>query len=150
VGLPSVLRPHGDAVRLFRGAGEIPDSVVVGLRQYWSIAPDGAVWFHGARNGIVSAHSEPPVRNLLARPKPGDAWPTPCCSRASSATRRSCATTTRTSGSCPRSPVSTAGRIVPRAARDVDHHERAAAEEGLALAGVRLSGSACARAAAWR
>jgi len=54
--------------------GEIPDSVVVGLRQYWSIAPDGALWFHGARNGIVSAHSEPPVRNLLARPKPGDAW----------------------------------------------------------------------------
>jgi len=54
--------------------GEIPDSVVVGLRQYWSIAPDGALWFHGARNGIVSAHSDPPVRNLLARPKPGDAW----------------------------------------------------------------------------
>jgi hypothetical protein len=54
--------------------GEIPDSVVVGLRQYWSIAPDGALWFHGARNGIVSAHSVPPVRNLLAKPKPGDAW----------------------------------------------------------------------------
>jgi len=54
--------------------GEIPDSVIVGLRQYWSIAPDGALWFHGARNGIVSAHSVPPVRNLLAKPKPGDAW----------------------------------------------------------------------------
>ena len=54
--------------------GEIPDSVIVGLRQYWSIAPDGALWFHGARNGIVRAHSEPPVRNLLAKPKPGDAW----------------------------------------------------------------------------
>jgi len=54
--------------------GETPDSVIVGLRQYWSIAPDGALWFHGARNGIVSAHSEPPVRNLLAKPRPGEVW----------------------------------------------------------------------------
>lgn len=54
--------------------GQIPDTVVVGLRQYYSVAPDGALWFHGAQNGIVRAHSEPPVRNLLAKPKPGDAW----------------------------------------------------------------------------
>jgi hypothetical protein len=54
--------------------GEIPDSVIVGLRQYWSISPAGDLWFHGALNGIVRAHSEPPVRNLLAKPKPGDAW----------------------------------------------------------------------------
>lgn len=54
--------------------GQVPDTVIVGLRQYFSIAPDGALWFHGAQNGIVRAHSEPPVRNLLAKPKGGDAW----------------------------------------------------------------------------
>ena len=54
--------------------GQIPDTVVVGLRQYFSVAPDGALWFHGAQNGIVRAHSEPPVRNLLAKPSPGEAW----------------------------------------------------------------------------
>jgi hypothetical protein len=54
--------------------GQIPDTVIVGLRQYFSIAPDGALWFHGAQNGIVRAHSDPPVRNLLAKPSPGEAW----------------------------------------------------------------------------
>jgi len=54
--------------------GQVPDTVLVGLYQYYSIAPDGALWFHGAQNGPVRAHSEPPVRNLLAKPSPGEAW----------------------------------------------------------------------------
>ena len=54
--------------------GQVPDTVIVGLRQYYSVAPDGALWFHGAQNGIVRAHTEPPVRNLLAKPSPGESW----------------------------------------------------------------------------
>jgi hypothetical protein len=54
--------------------GQVPDSVIVGLYQYFSISPAGDLWFHGAQNGIVRAHSDPPVRNLLAHPRPGEAW----------------------------------------------------------------------------
>ncbi len=54
--------------------GLTPDTVFVGLRQYFSISPLGDLWFHGASNGGVMAHSEPPVRQLLAAPNPGEAW----------------------------------------------------------------------------
>jgi len=54
--------------------GMVPDTVIVGLRQYFSISPEGDLWFHGAQNGIVRSHTEPPVRNLLAHPRPGEAW----------------------------------------------------------------------------
>jgi hypothetical protein len=54
--------------------GLVPDTVFVGLRQYFSISPAGDLWFHGAMNGIVRSHTEPPVRQLLANPTPGEAW----------------------------------------------------------------------------
>ena len=50
--------------------GEIPgqpiDDTLYGLRQYFSIAPDGALWFHGAKNSDVMAHTNPPTRQLPA------------------------------------------------------------------------------------
>jgi len=54
--------------------GLVPDSVRVGLRQYFSYAPDGALWFHGAENGAAASVTEPPVRRLLADPGPAQAW----------------------------------------------------------------------------
>lgn len=54
--------------------GTVPDTVFVGLRQYFSISPLGDLWFHGASNGGVMSHTEPPVRQLLANPRPGEAW----------------------------------------------------------------------------
>lgn len=54
--------------------GMVPDTILVGLRQYFSISPEGALWFHGAENGIVRAHSDPPVRQLLADPRAGESW----------------------------------------------------------------------------
>jgi hypothetical protein len=58
--------------------GEVPgmflDDTLEGLRQYFSIAPDGSLWMHGAQNQGVMSHTEPPVRQLLADPRPGDTW----------------------------------------------------------------------------
>jgi hypothetical protein len=54
--------------------GMVPDTILVGLRQYFSISPEGALWFHGAENGIVRAHSDPPVRQLIADPRAGESW----------------------------------------------------------------------------
>jgi hypothetical protein len=54
--------------------GMISDTVFVGLRQFFSISPVGDLWFHGAANKGVMSHTEPPVRQLLAHPKPGEAW----------------------------------------------------------------------------
>lgn len=50
------------------------DATLDGLRQYYSLAPDGALWFHGAQNNGFMSHTEPPVRQLPADPKPGAAW----------------------------------------------------------------------------
>lgn len=51
--------------------GEVPgrqiDDTLFGLRQYFSIAPDGALWFHGAQNNGFMAHTDPPVRQLPAQ-----------------------------------------------------------------------------------
>ena len=48
--------------------GEVPglpvDETLFGLRQYFSIAPDGALWFHGAQNNGFMSYTEPPVRML--------------------------------------------------------------------------------------
>jgi hypothetical protein len=48
--------------------GEVPglpvDTTLYGLRQYYSIAPDGSLWFHGAHNRGFMSHTEPPVRML--------------------------------------------------------------------------------------
>lgn len=58
--------------------GEVPglpvDATLNGLRQYYSLAPDGALWFHGAQNLGFMSHTEPPVRQLSADPVPGAAW----------------------------------------------------------------------------
>lgn len=58
--------------------GEVPgllvDDTFFGLRQYFSIAPDGSLWSHGAQNNGFMSHTEPPLRQLLADPKPGDTW----------------------------------------------------------------------------
>ena len=40
------------------------DETLYGLRQYFSIAPDGSLWFHGAQNNGFMSHTEPPVRML--------------------------------------------------------------------------------------
>ena len=48
--------------------GEVPglpvDETLFGLRQYYSMAPDGSLWFHGAQNNGFMSHTEPPVRML--------------------------------------------------------------------------------------
>lgn len=58
--------------------GEIPglvrDTTLFGLRQYFSRSPNGDLWFHGAQNNGFMSHTEPPVRQLLASPAPGQAW----------------------------------------------------------------------------
>ena len=58
--------------------GESPgrpiDESFQGLRQYFSVAPDGALWSHGAQNRGVLSHTEPPLRQLLADPAPGQVW----------------------------------------------------------------------------
>jgi hypothetical protein len=54
--------------------GLAPDTLRVGLRQYYSVAADGALWFHGAENGAAASHTDPPVRQLLADPQPNQAW----------------------------------------------------------------------------
>jgi hypothetical protein len=50
---------------------EIPgrpvDATLNGLRQYFSLAPDGALWFHGAQNNGFMSYTEPPVRQLPAQ-----------------------------------------------------------------------------------
>jgi hypothetical protein len=51
-----------------------PDTLRVGLRQYYSVAPDGALWFHGAENGAAASHTDPPLRQLLPDPQPNQAW----------------------------------------------------------------------------
>ena len=57
--------------------GEVPglpvDATLVGLRQYFSIAPAGALWFHGAQNNGFMSYTEPPVRQLPARVRVGEA-----------------------------------------------------------------------------
>jgi hypothetical protein len=50
------------------------DSTRYGLRQYFSVAPDGALWFYGAQNNGFMSYTEPPVRELLAEPVAGEAW----------------------------------------------------------------------------
>jgi len=58
--------------------GEVPglpvDATLFGLRQYYSVAPDGSLWSHGAQNNGIMSYMEPPVRQLLADPVPGAAW----------------------------------------------------------------------------
>src|SRR5205814_1249638 len=54
--------------------GQVPDTLRLGLRQYFSYAPDGALWFHGAENGAAASHTNPPVRQLLPAPGPLQAW----------------------------------------------------------------------------
>jgi hypothetical protein len=54
--------------------GQTRDSTLFGLRQFWSISPDGDLWFHGAQNNGFMSHTTPPVRMLRAKVKPGDAW----------------------------------------------------------------------------
>jgi hypothetical protein len=56
---------------------EIPgmpiDDALFGLRQYFSLAPDGALLFHGAQNNGFMSYMEPPVRQLPARVQVGAA-----------------------------------------------------------------------------
>jgi hypothetical protein len=54
--------------------GMLPDEIFDGLRQYYSIAPDRALWWHGAQNKGVMSHMEPPVRQLPADVVPGATW----------------------------------------------------------------------------
>ncbi len=54
--------------------GLTPDTLRVGLRQYYSVAADGALWFHGAENSVAASHTDPPVRQLLPDPQPNQAW----------------------------------------------------------------------------
>jgi hypothetical protein len=54
--------------------GQTRDSTLHGLREYYSCTQQGDVRFHGAQNNGFMSHTTPPVRILLANPKPGDAW----------------------------------------------------------------------------
>lgn len=54
--------------------GLVRDSTLFGLRQFFSLSPVGDVWFHGAQNNGFMSHSDPPVRQLLASPSPGETW----------------------------------------------------------------------------
>ncbi len=54
--------------------GQVRDSTLYGLHQYFSISPRGDVWFHGAQNNGFMSHTDPPVRQLLASPTPGETW----------------------------------------------------------------------------
>jgi hypothetical protein len=54
--------------------GELPDSMFLDLRQYWSVSPEGDLLFHGAQNKGVRSFMEPPVRVLPARPRGGETW----------------------------------------------------------------------------
>jgi len=54
--------------------GVPPDTLLLGLRQYFSYSPAGDLWFHGAENMGFAAHTDPPVRMLRADVTPGSAW----------------------------------------------------------------------------
>ena len=54
--------------------GEVPDSTLLDLRQYWSVSPEGDLLFHGAQNKGVMSFYDPPVRVLPARPRGGETW----------------------------------------------------------------------------
>ena len=84
VGLRYVRVTAGEPERFFQSMatpfvyddvpGQARDSTLYGLRQFYSISPDGDLWFHGAQNNGFMSHTTPPVRMLRANPRPGEAW----------------------------------------------------------------------------
>jgi hypothetical protein len=54
--------------------GLVPDTTFLDLRQYFSVAENGDLLFHGAQNKGVMSYVEPPVRVLPARPRGGETW----------------------------------------------------------------------------
>jgi hypothetical protein len=51
--------------------GQPLDDTLFGLRQYFSIGPDGSLLFHGAQNNGFMSYMEPPVRQLPAQVQVG-------------------------------------------------------------------------------
>lgn len=54
--------------------GQVPDTSLVGLRQYFALRDDGALEFVGAQNNGFMSRTDPPLRQLLADPEPGSTW----------------------------------------------------------------------------
>ncbi len=54
--------------------GQVPDTNLVGLRQYFAVSQSGALQFLGAQNNGFMSFTDPPLRLLLADPAPGASW----------------------------------------------------------------------------
>ncbi|MGH7725129.1 MAG: hypothetical protein ACREOU_06830 [Candidatus Eiseniibacteriota bacterium] len=54
--------------------GQVPDTSLIGLRQYFALGEDGALEFVGAQNNGFMSHNEPPLRLLLADAEPLATW----------------------------------------------------------------------------